>query len=189
MGKNTKGEKSKELIIKCAALLFIQKGYTATGINDILKIADLPKGSFYFYFNSKKDLAIAVAEYFIKLKRDQILEAAEGRTWDEFVEKLVGNLIKVAEKNSNYGCPVAVLGTEIAFSEPDIAKKYSSALPITIDIFANVLKKSGMPEEKVIILAERAFAVYQGRLLFYRLSRDVSELEKLITDMKVLVQK
>ncbi|WP_055666641.1 TetR/AcrR family transcriptional regulator [Desnuesiella massiliensis] len=66
MSENTKGEKSKENLIECAARLFLEKGYNATGINDILNSAGLSKGSFYFYFESKKDLAMGVAEYYIR---------------------------------------------------------------------------------------------------------------------------
>ena len=66
MVKTTKGEQSKIKLIECAAELFLQKGYNGTGINDILAGTGLPKGSFYFHFSSKKDLAINVSEYFEK---------------------------------------------------------------------------------------------------------------------------
>ena len=79
MAEYTKGEKSKEHLIKSAARLFIKRGYNATGINDILNSAELSKGSFYFYFASKKDLAAAVAEYFNKNEMRQLSEAAENR--------------------------------------------------------------------------------------------------------------
>ncbi|MBL4709818.1 MAG: helix-turn-helix transcriptional regulator [Flavobacteriales bacterium] len=41
------------------------KGYNATSVNDIVKAAEVPKGSFYFYFKSKEDFAIkALEKYF-----------------------------------------------------------------------------------------------------------------------------
>ena len=60
-----KGEESRQRLIECAAELFWKNGYSATGISEILKQTDLPKGSFYFYFKSKDDLATAVTEYTI----------------------------------------------------------------------------------------------------------------------------
>ena len=57
-----KGEESRQRLIECAAELFWKNGYSATGISEILKQTDLPKGSFYFYFKSKDDLATAVTE-------------------------------------------------------------------------------------------------------------------------------
>ena len=59
-----KGEESRQRLIECAAELFWKNGYSATGISEILKQTDLPKGSFYFYFKSKDDLATAVTEYY-----------------------------------------------------------------------------------------------------------------------------
>ena len=32
-----------------------QHGYNNTGLNEILESAGIPKGSFYYYFNSKDD--------------------------------------------------------------------------------------------------------------------------------------
>ena len=44
----TKGEETKEKIICRAAGLFWEKGYVATGVQDILTAAGVTKGSFYF---------------------------------------------------------------------------------------------------------------------------------------------
>ena len=52
-----KGEESRQRLIECSAELFWKNGYSATGISEILKQTGLPKGSFYFYFKSKDDLA------------------------------------------------------------------------------------------------------------------------------------
>ena len=54
----TKGEETKEKIIRQAAGLFWAKGYTATGVQDVLTAAGVTKGSFYFYFKSKKTSAL-----------------------------------------------------------------------------------------------------------------------------------
>lgn len=188
MSENTKGEKSKENLIECAARLFLQKGYNATGINDILNSAGLSKGSFYFYFDSKKDLAMGVAEYYNRIKINEVSKAAEGRTWEAFVEKLVGDEIEKAKQQSSYGCPNAVLGMEIAFLEPDIAEKYYITIKRQVDIFTDVLKRSGIGEVKAATIAERAFAMYEGYLLFYRISKDINELEKLLIELKMIIK-
>ena len=40
-------------------------GYNGTSVNDIVKAAEVPKGSFYFYFESKEDFAVqALRAYF-----------------------------------------------------------------------------------------------------------------------------
>lgn len=52
--------KRKEQVIQKAHELFIEKGYHATSIQDILNHSRISKGSFYNYFPSKGDLFKAV---------------------------------------------------------------------------------------------------------------------------------
>jgi len=189
LAEYTKGEKSKEHLIRCAARLFIRKGYNGTGINDILESAELSKGSFYFYFPSKKDLAIAVAEYFNNIEMRELSEASKNRTWVPFVEKFIGDIINRAKQNKIFGCPFAVLGMEIAFLEPDIANRYYRPLKNIQDVFEDVLKRSGMSAEEAVEYAERALAIYEGYLIFYRIDKDVETLEKLLRDMKGVINK
>ncbi len=50
------GEERRREILLTARALFIQKGYDQTSINDILKIVDIAKGTFYYYFSSKEEV-------------------------------------------------------------------------------------------------------------------------------------
>lgn len=40
------------------------KGYNATTVDDICRAAGVTKGSFFYYFKSKEDLAVAAADHF-----------------------------------------------------------------------------------------------------------------------------
>ena len=57
MAKNT-----REKIIKTAWKLFYEEGFAETTINDIISEADISKGTFYYYFNSKDDLLGTLSE-------------------------------------------------------------------------------------------------------------------------------
>ena len=50
----------KQLVVKYAHELFIEKGYQATSIQDILDYSRISKGTFYNYFSSKSELLKAV---------------------------------------------------------------------------------------------------------------------------------
>ena len=54
------GEVRKREILVTARELFIKKGYEQTSINDILKIVDIAKGTFYYYFASKEEVLEAI---------------------------------------------------------------------------------------------------------------------------------
>lgn len=181
-----KGELSKKQIVECAAKLFLEKGYNATGINEIITNAGLSKGSFYFYFAGKRELAVAVAEYYGQKKISEITAWAAGKVWPDFIENMANAAIKRAQHQQNFGCPMAVFGMETAMLEPEIAAKNYEALTKMMDIFEEVLLRSGLTEHNARVWAERALAMYEGRLLLYRLSKDIRELEKALSDLKAL---
>lgn len=52
----------KSDIISISENLIRERGYHNTGINDILKEAGIPKGSFYNFFVSKEDLGVQVLD-------------------------------------------------------------------------------------------------------------------------------
>ncbi len=54
------GEVRRAEILVTARELFIKKGYEQTSINDILKIVDIAKGTFYYYFASKEEVLMAI---------------------------------------------------------------------------------------------------------------------------------
>ena len=50
--------------------------------------------------------------------------AAREGTWESFIRSVVSVMIEEAEAGHFYGCPFSVLGMEIAFTEPDLAKAF-----------------------------------------------------------------
>jgi TetR/AcrR family transcriptional repressor of nem operon len=56
---------TRDHLIEVGQELMHQHGYKATGLGDILKAADVPKGSFYHHFGSKEEFAAAALERYI----------------------------------------------------------------------------------------------------------------------------
>jgi TetR/AcrR family transcriptional repressor of nem operon len=53
---------AKAKILDAAQALIELRGYTAIGVAEICKSAGVPKGSFYYFFNSKDTLTLAVVD-------------------------------------------------------------------------------------------------------------------------------
>ncbi|WP_422858880.1 TetR/AcrR family transcriptional regulator [Flagellimonas sp. S174] len=65
MSKTEKHEAKADHLIEKGMILLWSKGYNATSVKDIVDAAQVPKGSFYFYFDSKEDFAVkAIDMYF-----------------------------------------------------------------------------------------------------------------------------
>lgn len=177
----TKGELSKNKIIEAAGDLFWKNGYTKTGINEILKATGLPKGSFYFYFKKKSEVAEAVLQYYGSRVLD-LLEAvaAISDSWADFCDSFLRAFEEELADKQYYGCPLAVVGMEIAFQEEELAQHYNQAMGRIQKIFEQVLRKDGIAkregeaeaEAEVEELAALCLAIFEGNLVLYRLSKD-----------------
>lgn len=53
---------TRDRILQAGITLFGQKGFNGAGLNEVLSVADVPKGSFYHYFGSKEEFGVAVIE-------------------------------------------------------------------------------------------------------------------------------
>ena len=172
-----KGEESRQRLIECAAELFWKNGYSATGINEILKQTGLPKGSFYFYFKSKDDLASAVTEYYQKILLEQFRSSSQGNDWESFIEEIFDYLFGRATGQTFAGCPYAVMGMETALSKPAVASVFMEGLKKFEQIFQEVLLYSGLSPDHAKILSQRMLSIYQGYLLLGRINNNTSFLK------------
>jgi TetR/AcrR family transcriptional repressor of nem operon len=69
-------DSTKEHILASGRGLVTQRGFTGMGLNELLKTASVPKGSFYHYFSSKEEFGCKLLEQYLSqyLKRlDEIL--------------------------------------------------------------------------------------------------------------------
>ncbi len=58
----SKREQKKDLLLDTGLTVMATHGYNGTSIKDIVDAAEVPKGSFYTYFKSKEDFALAALE-------------------------------------------------------------------------------------------------------------------------------
>jgi AcrR family transcriptional regulator len=75
-------ERQKELI-DTAERLFIAQGYDQTSISDIVKEVNVSQGAFYYYFDSKEDVLVAVMEKQIALMESDFIQIANNSDLDE----------------------------------------------------------------------------------------------------------
>ncbi|MFD1031405.1 TetR/AcrR family transcriptional regulator [Metaplanococcus flavidus] len=75
--------RKKQNIIDAAYSLFIEKGYSATSIQEILDEAGISKGTFYNYFASKTECLIAIMESVGAEIRQKRMECAAGKRVDD----------------------------------------------------------------------------------------------------------
>ncbi|HWB63939.1 MAG TPA: TetR/AcrR family transcriptional regulator [Chitinophagales bacterium] len=78
-------EKSREKILGAALQLFAYNGYDATSIDSIAKKAGVSKGLIYNYFESKKDILLAIFGEAMKMGEEMVM--GEKDTSDPYERK------------------------------------------------------------------------------------------------------
>lgn len=73
------GEKTKELIAEKAKIIFEQKGYAGTSMEDIREFSEVSKGSIYYHFKSKEELYLYTVEKTSKVWR---------KKWEDHANKV-----------------------------------------------------------------------------------------------------
>lgn len=105
-----------ELLLHCGMEILTEQGFAATGIEAVLKRVQVPKGSFYHYFESKEAFGQAVlqryADYFArKLERNFADKSASPlQRLGNFVEEAKAGMARYQFRR---GCLVGNLGQEV----------------------------------------------------------------------------
>jgi TetR/AcrR family transcriptional repressor of nem operon len=121
---------ANERLMTAALDLMWEESYGAVTIDDICTRADVKKGSFYYFFKSKADLAVAALE---KLWVDEWKPRLDTQfspsvePLDRITGYLEGMYARQAEHFKKYGkvlgCPVCSVGSEVSTQEIDVNAK------------------------------------------------------------------
>ena len=116
---------TREHLIDVGLGLMHQNGYNATGLNDILKAADVPKGSFYHHFGSKEDFAAAALERYGMREREHAAAILNDATVPPLkrLRRYFSDLVKIhGQKGAIPGCMMGRFSLEIAEESPHVEK-------------------------------------------------------------------
>lgn len=64
MGKTSTKQNTKVMLLESGIDIMLEKGYNNTGIMEVLQKTGVPKGSFYYYFESKEEFGLQIINYF-----------------------------------------------------------------------------------------------------------------------------
>ncbi len=107
---------TREALLRTGVEILTEKGFSATGIDEILRRVGVPKGSFYHYFDSKEafgsELIELYAAYFAH-KLDHFL-LDESRSPLERIEAFIANARQGMHRHQyERGCLIGNLGQEM----------------------------------------------------------------------------
>ena len=181
---------AKQQLIESAADLFHSHSYGSVGVQEICEEAGVRRGSFYYYFPSKHDLAIAALDKSWHDLKREVFDPAflDGSPPLEQFRECVQRLAEYHQRlrarlGSTLGCPIANLGEELATTEPAIRKKANSLLDEMAAYFEAALIRAvqggDLPEIDTQLAARQILAFIEGTLLLAKMRDD----PKLVTSL------
>ncbi|MDR1145385.1 MAG: TetR/AcrR family transcriptional regulator [Verrucomicrobiales bacterium] len=120
---------SKQRLLETACNLIARASYGSVSVDDLCHAAQLKKGSFYYFFKSKAELAVASLEYsWEEMQAHYEIIFAPTNTPLQRLEKYFDYVIDLqTEKRKKYGCVIGcaftAIGCELSSQEESIRKK------------------------------------------------------------------
>ena len=157
---------TREKILDAVFKLVYINGYNGTSMAMILKECDIPKGSLYHYFKSKKEMVLAVVNERINPRMDDFyqLDLEESQ---EGIDTLIFSILKVAKKEVlvRNGCPLNRLNQEMAPVDSDFDEAINSIYERLLLKIEKLLNNSSLIEGiDIASLAEFIIATVWGSI-------------------------
>jgi TetR/AcrR family transcriptional regulator, transcriptional repressor for nem operon len=108
--------------------LMHRNGYNATGLSDILKAADVPKGSFYHHFSSKEDFAAAALAQYVDHEGEHAASILKDSRTPPLkrLKRYFADLTKIyGQAGEIPGCMMGRFSLEMAVESPQLRKLIS----------------------------------------------------------------
>lgn len=135
---------NKEDILNSGYEVLRKSGYHGVGINEILKEAGIPKGSFYNFFESKEDFARQVVAYYGRNNSNWI-EGLFNESTEPPIAKLKSfyQLLVHYNELDNYagGCLVNSLSNEVGRASESLAAELNQQFIGWLTLIANVVSE------------------------------------------------
>jgi TetR/AcrR family transcriptional repressor of nem operon len=181
----------KERLLEAAMELMWQNGYGAASVDAICTRAGAKKGSFYYFFKSKSELAAAALEADWKKKRsemDSMFSATVPplKRLDRYFDFVYQNLSKLRERYGGaiLGCPYVSVGSEVSTQDEVVRKKIDEIMDRKLNYFVSAIRDAAAQNAIVtsdpVARARALFSSYQGTVAQARIQNDI----ELLRDFK-----
>ena len=180
---------TKEKLLQVGFDLIWDSSYGSVSVDDICKRAGVNKGSFYHFFPSKVDLALAAMEHsYEEVKRlyDPIFSADTPplQRFERMVALIIEKQTETVQKFGRVcGCPDTSLSCEMAGLENRIRAKFEEVASRKKRYYETTLRDmvgEGMlpPDTDVKVKAHELFAYLLGQMTLARIQNDLTPLKR-----------
>lgn len=186
---------ARERLLTTAVELFETSGYHAVGIQQICQAAGVNKGSFYHFFPSKRDLALAAIDERLRGYRLELLQPALGS--DLPTAERFGRFFRLMYRQRRdleqiTGCFFGNLTLELSTHDESVRHRLAAVFRGWTAAFEGVLQagidRGELAEHDTAETAEAVLALFEGAALLAKAYNDAAVLERLAASAVRLVE-
>ncbi|MGX1267447.1 TetR/AcrR family transcriptional regulator [Streptomyces phaeoluteigriseus] len=177
---------ARSKILSAAQSLIELRGYSALGVAEICKTAGVPKGSFYYFFESKEGLALAVLDEHWAVQRgdwDRVLRSDQEpllRLRQLFEETAAAQRAGQATCGTVSGCMFGNLTLELSNQTEAIRQRLQEIFDAQVDMVEEVITAARQRGDVTVVdtreAARSVVAQLEGQVLFAKLYNNTASL-------------
>ncbi|MEZ4708805.1 MAG: TetR/AcrR family transcriptional regulator [Caldilineaceae bacterium] len=167
-------------LLDAAMQLMLEKGFTATSVDEICKLAGVTKGSFFYYFGSKEELGNIVLKHFQQMIGEFMQQGPHRAIADPLARiyaycDFLGAMI--LQPQTPKSCLIGNLSQEMAPTNPAIAATCQAIFAWWTELMLVDLEKAKeryAPQKEIDCraLAEHFIVVFEGALILAKAQQD-----------------
>lgn len=136
---------TRDQLIDAGLDLMNRHGFNATGLNEILRTANVPKGSFYHFFGSKEEFAGVALERYAAEKASHSASILGDAAVSPLkrLKRYFLDLVKISgNKGPTPGCLLGRFSLEVAADSPQLRKRISASFARWQHAIATVIEQA-----------------------------------------------
>lgn len=194
MSRNSEHD-TREHLLATGEQLCMHRGFTGMGLSELLKTAEVPKGSFYHYFRSKEAYGVAMLERHYANYSQQLAEHfanGDGNYRDRLLAYYQQTLNQFCQHGTISGCLTVKLSAEVCDLSEDMRMAMNKGASQIIHLLADALEKGR--NEKSLTFSGDAFtqahvfyALWLGANLQAKIARSAVPLESALAHAKLII--
>ena len=171
---NVDSTDTRSRILQAAQRLFRKRGYHATGLNDILEMAQAPKGSMYHHFPAgKEEIGVCVIQS-ITAGLLGLFAQSRARSTQAMVRQAGEQLVVVAEKTQFEICALYSAFVAERKSSPLLGEAVATAYGQMLDALQTRMMQDGMTARVAKEKSQMVVALLEGGSLLAQARQDAS---------------
>ena len=171
---NVDSTDTRSRILQAAQRLFRKRGYHATGLNDILEMAQAPKGSMYHHFPAgKEEIGVCVIQN-ITAGLLGLFAQSRARSTQAMVRQAGEQLVVVAEKTQFEICALYSAFVAERKSSPLLGEAVATAYGQMLDALQTRMMQDGMTARVAKEKSQMVVALLEGGSLLAQARQDAS---------------